>query len=450
MIKDGTLRQGEAALGPDLNASHPRRIVFMGTPELAAHILERLVAAAGENFVVAGVVTRPDQPRGRGQKQQPSEVAAVAAHMRIPDAEADQRFAPPQFLARVESLRARSPGGRGLRTHPAERRARGAAHHADQRARVAAAASSRRRADRRRDPRRRYARPASPSCASSSRWTRARCCISARFRSPTTKRTGSLKAQARGTRRRRRCSRRWKNFAAVNSRETPQDESLATYTKIITKARRGRSIGALSAAQIERMTRAYDPWPVARTTFARKRTDDLSRARGRIGQRCGSRHHRKHRRRTRSCDAATTRSNCSKCRRPAASACARGDWARGRRLAVGDEVGRVIWRPRQESAGYVARRRSKSCFASSIGAPTPTSCSAIACLNSKTNDRRLITLMVLGTLAWRGRLDFEIARLASRPLGQDRSHGARNPAPRTFSDSLISIGCRVTPPSTLR
>ncbi len=32
------------------------------------------------------------------------------------------------------------------------------------------------------------------------------------------------------------------------------------------------------------------------------------------------------------------------------------------------------------------------------------------------NDRRLVTLMVLGTLAWRARLDFEIERLASRSL----------------------------------
>src|SRR5208283_5028828 len=32
------------------------------------------------------------------------------------------------------------------------------------------------------------------------------------------------------------------------------------------------------------------------------------------------------------------------------------------------------------------------------------------------NDRRLLTLIVLGTLAWRGRLDFEIERLASRTL----------------------------------
>jgi methionyl-tRNA formyltransferase len=48
--------------------------------------------------------------------------------------------------------------------------------------------------------------------------------------------------------------------------ETPQDESLVTYTKIISKA------DAIidwrqSAVRIERMTRAYDPWPVARTSF---------------------------------------------------------------------------------------------------------------------------------------------------------------------------------------
>jgi 16S rRNA (cytosine967-C5)-methyltransferase len=34
------------------------------------------------------------------------------------------------------------------------------------------------------------------------------------------------------------------------------------------------------------------------------------------------------------------------------------------------------------------------------------------------NDRGLITLIVLGTLAWRGRLDFEIGRLAARPLAK--------------------------------
>ena len=56
----------------------------MGTPVLAAHILERLVTAAGANFRVVGVVTRPDQPRGRGLGTEPSEVGALAASCAIP------------------------------------------------------------------------------------------------------------------------------------------------------------------------------------------------------------------------------------------------------------------------------------------------------------------------------------------------------------------------------
>jgi methionyl-tRNA formyltransferase len=46
--------------------------------------------------------------------------------------------------------------------------------------------------------------------------------------------------------------------------ETPQDEALATYTAQVEKKDAAIDWQA-SAAQIERMTRAYDPWPVART-----------------------------------------------------------------------------------------------------------------------------------------------------------------------------------------
>ena len=84
------------ASGPPASGSEiatPLRIVFMGTPALAAHILERLADACGEapraglqgaSFVIAGVVTRPDQPRGRGLKLEPSEVAMVAARRGLP------------------------------------------------------------------------------------------------------------------------------------------------------------------------------------------------------------------------------------------------------------------------------------------------------------------------------------------------------------------------------
>ena len=73
------------ASGPPVSASEigtaALRIVFMGTPALAAHILERLAGASGRGFEVVGVVTRPDQPRRRGLRLEPSEVAAVAGRL---------------------------------------------------------------------------------------------------------------------------------------------------------------------------------------------------------------------------------------------------------------------------------------------------------------------------------------------------------------------------------
>ncbi|MGE5607505.1 MAG: methionyl-tRNA formyltransferase [Bacteroidota bacterium] len=51
------------------------RILFMGTPELAAVSLGRLLAA---DFEVIGVVTQPDRPKGRGMTLQPSPVKQMA------------------------------------------------------------------------------------------------------------------------------------------------------------------------------------------------------------------------------------------------------------------------------------------------------------------------------------------------------------------------------------
>jgi methionyl-tRNA formyltransferase len=62
----------------------PFRIVFMGTPQFAAHILERLLAAPEGQLRVTGVVTRPDQPRKRGLKLEPSEVSLAAEKYQIP------------------------------------------------------------------------------------------------------------------------------------------------------------------------------------------------------------------------------------------------------------------------------------------------------------------------------------------------------------------------------
>jgi methionyl-tRNA formyltransferase len=57
------------------------RIVFMGTPEVAAFSLERLFEASEP---VVGVVTQPDRPAGRGQKMIPSPVRSVAESHHVP------------------------------------------------------------------------------------------------------------------------------------------------------------------------------------------------------------------------------------------------------------------------------------------------------------------------------------------------------------------------------
>lgn len=51
------------------------RIVFMGTPEFAVHILERIIE---EDYEVVGVITAPDKPAGRGRKLHESAVKQAA------------------------------------------------------------------------------------------------------------------------------------------------------------------------------------------------------------------------------------------------------------------------------------------------------------------------------------------------------------------------------------
>ena len=57
------------------------RIIFMGTPEPAAKILESLIAAKHE---VVAVVTQPDRPKGRGRKVTFPAVKAVALKHDLP------------------------------------------------------------------------------------------------------------------------------------------------------------------------------------------------------------------------------------------------------------------------------------------------------------------------------------------------------------------------------
>ena len=57
------------------------RVVFMGTPDIAATCLKKILA---DGFEVVGVYTQPDRPKGRGMKMVYSPVKEVAMEQDIP------------------------------------------------------------------------------------------------------------------------------------------------------------------------------------------------------------------------------------------------------------------------------------------------------------------------------------------------------------------------------
>ena len=57
------------------------RVVFMGTPDIAATCLKRIIA---DGFEIVGVYTQPDRPKGRGMKMVYSPVKEVAIANNIP------------------------------------------------------------------------------------------------------------------------------------------------------------------------------------------------------------------------------------------------------------------------------------------------------------------------------------------------------------------------------
>jgi methionyl-tRNA formyltransferase len=79
----------------------PLRIVFMGTPPLAATVLDALLS---ENHIeVAAVVTQPDQPKGRELKLQPSAVKELALTRNLPVMQ-PERARDPQFIEQIRTL----------------------------------------------------------------------------------------------------------------------------------------------------------------------------------------------------------------------------------------------------------------------------------------------------------------------------------------------------------
>ena len=78
------------------------RVVFMGTPDIAATCLKKIL---GDGFDVVGVYTQPDRPKGRGMKLVASPVKEVALANNIPV------FQPENFKSEetVEQLRELKP-----------------------------------------------------------------------------------------------------------------------------------------------------------------------------------------------------------------------------------------------------------------------------------------------------------------------------------------------------
>jgi methionyl-tRNA formyltransferase len=77
------------------------RVVFMGTPPLAATVLEALLAQP--NLDVLAAVTQPDQPKGRELKLQPSAVKELALKRSLPVLQ-PERARDPAFIEQVRAF----------------------------------------------------------------------------------------------------------------------------------------------------------------------------------------------------------------------------------------------------------------------------------------------------------------------------------------------------------
>jgi methionyl-tRNA formyltransferase len=241
------------------------RIVFMGTPALAAHILERLAAAARNSatpgFEIAGVVTRPDQPRGRGLRLEPSEVAAVAMRRGLPLLK-PAKIRNAEFLAELSTLNPDllvvAAYGRIL-PDPVLDAARIMPLN------VHASLL----------PRHRGASPVEGAILAgdaesgvtimriTSRMDAGPMLLARAIPIAPDETQGTLKEKLAelGAVALLKALEKLRRGQLV---ETPQDESLATYTSPVSKADAVIDWSA-DAVRIERMVRAYDPWPVART-----------------------------------------------------------------------------------------------------------------------------------------------------------------------------------------
>ena len=97
---DGILYTDKAKRVVEIPPESRLRILFMGTPDFAAMILDHLLA---HGCHPVAVVTQPDRPRGRGKKLQPSAVKKLAEEKGLPVWQPED-LESPEFLQQVEEL----------------------------------------------------------------------------------------------------------------------------------------------------------------------------------------------------------------------------------------------------------------------------------------------------------------------------------------------------------
>jgi methionyl-tRNA formyltransferase len=83
----------------DKNNQQSLKVLFMGTPDFAATILEEILAT----YPVLGVVTQPDKPKGRGKELAYSPVKELALKHDLPVYQ-PIKVKEPEFLEQVEKL----------------------------------------------------------------------------------------------------------------------------------------------------------------------------------------------------------------------------------------------------------------------------------------------------------------------------------------------------------
>jgi methionyl-tRNA formyltransferase len=260
---------------------HPLKVIFMGTPMLAAHILERLVATAGRTHIVVAAVTQPDRPKGRGMRRDPSEVGATAVRLGLPVLK-PEKIRTAEFLAELNAF---SPD---LIVVAAYGRILPATILAVPRLMPINVHMSLL-------PRYRGASPIEAAILAgddrtgvtiirvTERLDAGPILLQRTISLEPTDTQGILKAKLAeiGAEAAIEAIEKIANGTIV---ETPQDESLATYTTPVTRDDAVIDWSA-DAVMIERMTRAYDPWPIARTTF---RTEPLLIFRARVDAGAGN------------------------------------------------------------------------------------------------------------------------------------------------------------------